>query len=271
MNLSYTLWAILGVQQKKFVLIISKTQSQAKNHFLNIRDELKRNDLLAKDLGPFDADESNWGMSSLVLPKMGARITVASKEQAIRGIRFWQHRPDLIICDDLEDSTSAQSKMERDETYRWFMSEVVLAGDGRAKIIVLGNLLGKHSLLLRLQEDIESGKADGVFRAYPLLDDYEQVLWPGKYQSKERIEDLRVGVPDNDAWEIEYMLKYVPEISLIKLAKIRDGKLTVAAREPYRLGPYVISAPVEKSVFKSFSKETDWNSSGPLVPPSLAS
>ena len=250
MNLSQTLWSILGEQRKKFVLIISKTQAQARTHFQNIRDELRYNGLLARDLGPFEADESSWGLSSLVLPNMGARITVASREQSIRGIRFWQHRPDLIICDDLEDSTSVQSKESSDDTYRWFISEVMPAGDGRAKVIVLGNLLGKNSLLLRLRDDIESRKTHGVFRAYPLLDDNDAVLWPGKYSTTDMIEELRGMISDDEIWKMEYILKYMPEISLIRLAQMNDALRRgdeQSSRRPHTIGKYTISAPIARS------------------------
>lgn len=271
MNLSYSLWAILGVQQKKFILIISKTQNQAKTHFLNIRDELKMNTLLAKDLGPFEADDITWGVTSLVLPKMGARITVASREQAVRGVRFWQHRPDLIICDDLEDSASVQSKTDRDAMYAWFMSEVMPAGGAKTKIIVLGNLLGDDSLLMRLRSDILENRIDGVFKAYPLLDDGNQILWPGKYASMESIDKLKKNMPDEQIWKREYLLEYMPEVSLIRLAKIRDGKLKVETQEPHRLGRYLISAPIAKSMFKIFADQATWNSSGPPIPPHLTS
>lgn len=171
MNLSYALWAILGVQKKKFVLLVSKTQQQAKNHFHNIRTELENNELLGKDLGPFLADDK-WGMSSLVLTKMNARISATSREQSIRGTRFGHLRPDLIICDDLEDSTSVQTKADRDSMYDWFMSEIMPAGDDNTKIIVLGNLLHGNSLLMRLRDDILIKKQiKGIFKVYPLLDD----------------------------------------------------------------------------------------------------
>src|ERR1700682_4804671 len=50
---SYTLWAILGKQNKKYVLIVCQTRAQAKQHMMNIRYELETNDLLKSDLGPF--------------------------------------------------------------------------------------------------------------------------------------------------------------------------------------------------------------------------
>jgi tRNA(Met) C34 N-acetyltransferase TmcA len=48
MTMSYPIWAVLGKQQKKFVLIASQTQYQARVHLMNIKRELESNDLLKK-------------------------------------------------------------------------------------------------------------------------------------------------------------------------------------------------------------------------------
>lgn len=50
---AYPIWAILGKQQKKFVIIFCQTQAQAKQHMMNLRSELEDNDLLKKTLVPF--------------------------------------------------------------------------------------------------------------------------------------------------------------------------------------------------------------------------
>lgn len=257
MNLSYALWAILGVPQKKFILIVSKTQSQAKNHLQNIRDELAHNELLKQDLGPFESDDTNWGLSSLVLPKMQARITAASKEQAVRGIRFGPLRPDLIICDDLEDSASVQSNSDRNATYNWLTSEVLAAGDAKTKIIVLGNLLHEDSLLMRLRADALTQKTNLVFRAYPFADDYKQVLWPGKYDTADKIAAFRSSILDEDLWDREFLLKYVPEKQFIEIHKaLREWEMTGKKPNdgnPIRMfGKYRISAPLK--TFNLFSK-----------------
>lgn len=259
LNTSLALWAILGVMKKRFVLIVSKTQAQAKNHFRSIRDELESNTLLAKDLGPFQADETSWGQSSLVLTKMNARITAASREQSLRGLRHGYMRPDLIICDDLEDMASAQTATDRNATHQWFTSEVVPLGDLNTNIIVLGNLLHENSLLMRLRSEIQDQKIEGIFRAYPFSDDYGQVLWPGKFPTKEAIEDFELSTQDDDHWNREYLLKYVPEHQLLALHAFADaheqGKDTHAGESAEHLGPYCISAP--KQTFNLFSRLHD--------------
>lgn len=109
-TMSYPMWAVLGKQQKKFVVLISQTQPQARMHLVNIRREFESNELLRKDYGPMEEESDEWGNMALVLPKLGARIIAVSSEQSIRGIRFGAHRPDLIIADDVEDMSSVTTQ-----------------------------------------------------------------------------------------------------------------------------------------------------------------
>jgi len=168
---SYPIWSILGQQQKKFVLILCQTQSQAKQHMMNLRRELENNIVLKKDLGPFKEESDEWGSSSLVFSLMNARVTVASTEQSIRGLRHNQHRPDLIICDDIENIASTKTREGRNKTYEWLTGEVIPTGDRNTRLIIVGNLLHEDSLLMRIKEDIQNNKIDGIFKEYPLIQD----------------------------------------------------------------------------------------------------
>ncbi len=205
---SYPLWSILGRQKKRFVLILCQTQNQAKQHMMNLRRELENNDLLKNDLGPFK-EESEWGSSSLVFSRLNARITVASTEQSIRGLRHNQHRPDLVVGDDVEDLASTKTRESRNKTYQWLTSEVIPAGDRNTRLIIVGNLLHEDSLLMRIKEDVESHKIDGIFKEYPLIKSSE-ILWPGKYPTFDDIEIEKRKSGNEYAWEREYMLHIVP-------------------------------------------------------------
>lgn len=210
---SYSLWAILGVQQKKFVLIICQTQAQARQHMANLKSELEDNVLLKSDLGPFreEAGSGEWAMSSLVFQNTGARIMVASVDQSIRGIRHREHRPDLIILDDIEDMQSAKTLDSRMKLYDWFTREIMPLGDVGTRVIIVGNLLHEDALVMRLRRMIESGELKGVYRWFPLLDSEGQCLWPGKFDTKEKIEDLHQSVANETAWRQEYLLEIVSD------------------------------------------------------------
>lgn len=207
---SYPIWAILGRQQKRFVLILCQTQSQAKQHMMNLRRELESNIILKRDLGPFQEESDEWGASSLVFSKLDARITAASSEQSIRGLRHNQHRPDLIIGDDVEDLASTKTREGRNKTYQWLTGEVIPAGDRNTRLVIVGNLLHEDSLLMRIKEDVEKQRIDGVFKEYPLISGGE-ILWPGKYPSMDYIEKEKRRAGNEFAWQREYLLHIVPD------------------------------------------------------------
>jgi len=135
---------------------------------MNIRNELEDNDLLKRDLGPFQEESDEWGSHSLVFSKHGARITVASTDQSIRGLRHNEYRPDLIICDDVEDVQSTKTREGREKTYHWLRGEVLPAGDRTSRLIIVGNLLHEDSLLMRIKEEVNQSRTSGVFKQYPL-------------------------------------------------------------------------------------------------------
>ncbi|OGL65776.1 hypothetical protein A2753_02815 [Candidatus Uhrbacteria bacterium RIFCSPHIGHO2_01_FULL_47_11] len=211
MTLSYPIWAILGKQQKKFVVILGQTQRQARQHLVNLKQELERNKLLRTDLGPFKEQEDEWGSYSLVIPRYGARITAASSEQSIRGLRHGPYRPDLIIADDVEDLTSVKTREGRDKIHQWFTGDVIPAGDKNTRIVVVGNLLHEDSLIMRLCASITEGKFDGAFKDYPLLDESGRCLWPGKFPTKEAVEAIKRSIGNESAWQREYLLRIIAD------------------------------------------------------------
>ncbi len=209
MTLSFPIWAVLGAPQKKFVLILTKTQAQAKIHFANLKRELESNELLRGDLGPFEDDGAEWGQYSIVLTKYNARITAASSEQSIRGLRHGEHRPDLVIVDDPEDLQSVKTLEGRDKTYQWLTGEVMPGGDRNTKIIVVGNLLHEDSVMMRLKDGIEKGILNGVYREYPLVGADEKIVWPGKFPDMAAVEELKRTIGNESAFQREYLLRIV--------------------------------------------------------------
>lgn len=208
---SFPIWAILGRQQIKFVLILCQTKGQAKQHMMNLRQELENNPVLKGDLGPFYEESDEWGSGSIVFSKYNARITVASTEQSIRGLRHNQHRPELIIADDVEDIASTKTRESRQKTYQWLTGEVIPAGDKNTRLVVIGNLLHEDSLLMKLKSDVGNGVLNGEYREYPLVDDNGKIFWPGKYPTLNDIETEKKKIGNEISWQREYLLRIIPD------------------------------------------------------------
>lgn len=212
MNMSYVLWSILGTPGKKFILLVGQTQAQARQHLKNIKEELENNKLLHDDLWPYHEEEDEWRNSCLVIGSYGAKIMAVSIDQSVRGLRHKEFRPDLIICDDIEDLQSVKTRDGRDKTYTWVKGELIPAGDLGTRIVFVGNLLHEDCLLRRLQREIASGTMRGAFREYPIMNSEGKCLWLGKYPSMQAIETERQRVGSEAAWQREYMLRIIPDL-----------------------------------------------------------
>jgi len=237
LTMSFPIWAILGEQQKKFVIILGQTQRQARQHLVNIRKELEANKLLRQDLGPFKEVEDEWGSYSLVIPKYGARITAASMEQTIRGIRHNQYRPDLIICDDIEDLITVKTKEGRDKIHQWITGEVIPAGDLNTRIVFVGNLLHEDSLLMRIKEKIINKGIDGCFMEIPLIDNDGNITWTGKFPAMADVEKEKKKIGNEISWQREFMLRIIPDSERVvfeEWLKYYDDLLPTGKGSKYR-------------------------------------
>ncbi|MFH1601647.1 MAG: hypothetical protein ABIB61_01685 [Candidatus Shapirobacteria bacterium] len=210
LTMSYPIWAIVGVQQKKFVLIISRTQNQSNALFYHVRRELESNLLLKNDFGPFMKKNYDWSSNTLEIPKYGARITCASVGESIRGIRHGSFRPDLIILDDVEDKFSVRTFDGREKTRQWYSSEIRPLGDFGTRIIAVGTMLHDDSLMMKLKDYDDNIGMHSVFLRYPLIDENDKIAWPEKF-TRESIEELKTSMLHPNAFDQEYLLLSVPE------------------------------------------------------------
>lgn len=209
-SMSYPIWAVVGVQQKKFVVIISQTQNQSRILLNNLRRELDSNETLMNDFGLFNTGSLEWSSTTLDLPKYGARIMCASSGESIRGLRHGSSRPDLIILDDVEDKASVKTFDGRDKIYQWFTNEVLPLGDLGTRLAVVGNKLHDDSLMMKLKEYDSYVGRHSVFLEFPLIDKNGTILWPEKF-TLQAIEDLKRSMLSTKAFEQEYLLHSVPD------------------------------------------------------------
>lgn len=211
LSMSFPLWAILGEQKIKYVLILSQTQQKAQMFLQQIKYELETNELLKRDLGPFQEERNQWNIVSLCLTHYNAKISIASTEQSIRSWRHMQYRPQLIICDDAEDLEGVNTKESRDKLYNWLLGDVIPAGSRNTRLMVTGGVLHENSLTKRLQKNIAEDKMDGIYREYPILDKSGNPTWPSKFRTPEDIEREKRKIGNELIWQREYMLQIVPE------------------------------------------------------------
>ena len=147
---AYTLASVL-FRESRYVLIVSDTVSQAIQFLGDIKKELLDNDDLrslfsVKDF-PKDTEDD-----LIVEMEDGYtfRIQAKGSEQKLRGLKWANLRPDLIIGDDMENDEIVMNKDRRQKFKRWFYGALIPCISSSGKIRIVGTILHLDSLLENL-------------------------------------------------------------------------------------------------------------------------
>jgi len=222
MTVSYGL-ATLLFRERKFMLLVSDTESQAAMFLGYFKEQLQENQALI-DLFDLKRNEKNivqfvkdTETDIIVEFTNGDKFRVIAKgaEQKLRGLIWNGTRPDIILCDDIENDELVMNKDRREKMRKWFYSALLPCVSSKGIVRVVGTILHMDSLLERLmpkphdkwthQDPLKlwsEGRRNGwrsvKYRAH--TDDFSQVLWPEKHSEEslrqKRNEYSGMGMPD---------------------------------------------------------------------------
>jgi predicted phage terminase large subunit-like protein len=202
-SLAYPIW-LLATRQVHFIVLIGDTQRQSNRMIANIRHEIENNKLLLK-IFPHLKEHAELNATNLEIA--GMMVMAISRGQNMRGMRYKEHRPEVIIIDDPEALDHVKTKQKRDDTDKWFTSEIVpRLSEGKTKIVVTGNLLHNDSFIARLSHN---EKYD-VLRI-PIVRKDGSATWPDMFPTQAEIDAKKADVKSNATWSREYMLQPLPE------------------------------------------------------------
>lgn len=156
-------------RKRRYIISISETPSVSMGNLDWIAWQLKTNEKLRRDFGPLlhpkqqmnQKDNSvefiAWEPAGDGGQKLLTLVQAASTGQALRGRNWNGVRPDLVICDDLEDIRSnAATKELREKMWDWFTQTVMALGDPKGKktaYIYMGTIVHAESLLNRVLKE----------------------------------------------------------------------------------------------------------------------
>lgn len=135
---------------KHYIIILSDSSDQAEGFLADIRTELEENAALKEDFG--DLEGKVW-KASVILLSNGVKIEAIGSGKKIRGRRHKQWRPDLIVCDDLENDENVNTPEQRKKLRDWFYKAVSKAGDTYTDIVYIGTLLHFDALLANVAKN----------------------------------------------------------------------------------------------------------------------
>ena len=177
---------------RRFIVLISDTQSQAALQMAAIKEELETNEELKKQFGDLMGDKK-WDINDC-RTSTGISIAARGAGQSLRGLRYRMWRPDLVICDDMENEEAVDNPESREKLVRWFKGTVMNLGK-YCQIFVIGTILRYDSFLSDLLSDdkFKTFKKKR-YMAVDLEWTPESVLWPEKWslaELRQKEEDLQ--------------------------------------------------------------------------------
>ncbi|MCH8806886.1 MAG: hypothetical protein IH986_12455 [Planctomycetes bacterium] len=261
---AYPLWCICE-QKCRNIAILTHESSLAKQFVRDIRNELESNEAILAKYGNLCADETpperqppdaakeitpkstpktrkrsrpKW-TESYFTTSTGITVQARGTGAGFRGTRSGPHRPDLIICDDIEKDEHVETPEGRRKLENWFRRVLMPALAPRGRIFVLGSLIHYDSLLTNLCDRKRFARWDyKVYRALEARPNGDGTfslvaLWPARWPVRRlQIERERVGTlafeqeyqanPIDDSQRVfkpEWLRRYDPE-------KLDERKLT---------------------------------------------
>ncbi len=129
---------------KHYEIILSDSSDQAEGFLADIKTEFEENAAIREDFGEL---EGKVWKAQVILLSNGTKIEALGAGKKIRGRRHKQWRPDLILCDDLENDENVNTSDQRKKLRNWFYKAVSKAGDTYTDIVYIGTLLHFDALL----------------------------------------------------------------------------------------------------------------------------
>lgn len=214
-TLAYTLASLL-FRDKSYILVLSDTITQATQFLGDIKKELAENEKLIQlfNISGFEKDTED---DCIVNFSDGhqARISAKGSEQKMRGLKWRNKRPDLIVGDDLENDEIVLNKERRDKFKRWFYGALVPCLSSTGVIRIVGTILHEDSLLNNLMPKhwdkktvvtplkIYSRDPNPTWKSFKYrahTENFERILWPSKYTEdwfvNERKDYMERGISD---------------------------------------------------------------------------
>jgi predicted phage terminase large subunit-like protein len=205
---AYVLANIL-FRERSYILVVSDTVSQAVQFLQEIKAQLVNNEQLV-ELFRIKKEFIKEAEDDVIMAFEDGhmfRIQAKGSEQKVRGLKWNNKRPDLIVCDDLENDEIVMNKDRREKFRNWFYKALLPCKSASGVVRYVGTILHSDSLLERLMpKPHERGTVVKPLKTYSHStsrewravkyrahdDTFDNVLWPQRFPAS-ALKDIRSG------------------------------------------------------------------------------
>jgi predicted phage terminase large subunit-like protein len=235
------LYLVFVKKELFFMLIIGENEDKAIRLLSDIQANLKYNNRLIADYGK-QFNYGDWSDGNFTT-RDGVHYHALGFGQDPRGLRHGEHRPDYIVCDDIDNLKRCNNDRLIREGVDYITGTLWGCFDkGRERFLFCNNLIHKNSLmskLIELSKTTERRDAVGrdainhvstyrYYRIPAVLDDNFTPSWPAKYTAQ-YWRDKRDGTPYR-SWMREYMCTPIVDGAIFDASWIQYKKLMALSK-----------------------------------------
>lgn len=146
------IWIMKCICEKSepYILLIMDSSEQAEQSLGVIREELETNQKLKETYGAAILKGGTWCNRELITAG-GICVQALGRGKKVRGRRYKQHRPSLVILDDPDNDESVETPGQRAKAWAWFQKAVMKCGDTYTKFILIGTVLHKECMVCKAE------------------------------------------------------------------------------------------------------------------------
>ena len=201
-----TTWSIANVlkavceETERYILLISDTGPIAQKMLEIIKLELEHNEKLKKDYPLACTQGAVWNKDRIETAN-GVCIEALGTGQQVRGKRYKQYRPSLIVVDDPDNDAEVKRPTTRQNHIEWFDRALSSCGDSNTNIVVIGTMLHRECIVGHLEKrpDFKVVKFQSIM-AWPKRMDmwghWEQLYWSQPIKFVNGLKEVRTGDAD---------------------------------------------------------------------------
>lgn len=191
---------------RRYIVIVAATQTLAAAKLRDVTRQFQARDRasLRLDLARV-VEDSGQAFQAEYVDGMQVRIEAFGKGASIRGLVWGALRPDVMILNDIQDKSDADSPTTLEKDWGWFLSDCVFLGQS-TRIFLIGNNLGQGCVIERV---FDAARELGfVAERFPALSaDRTAALWPDRFPLDMMLAERAgyVAMGQVDIWERERM------------------------------------------------------------------
>ncbi len=159
-----------------YLVIVGNTEDKASTLLTDLRVEFESNPRIIADFG--EQAGAKWTDTHFRCRErfVGRAIGMG---QDVRGLRKQAQRPNLIICDDLEDKDTVRNPKRQDEAVNWILQALIPTMDGPVRRFLDAN---NNFAPRTIQSELEARNPDWwVHRVDASVGPERKPRWEGKY------------------------------------------------------------------------------------------